>query len=154
MAAWLPPNISHHDLLPHTLRPSPAVNSRPPPGTAVPSLRSSSQLFTFPGLASCPGCIGLQQGIVRVVLAPFRLSQISHVLANNLKCFSSVPNSYPDMGIRPQASFTAQVQQVQSCLTLPPFFSLPRLSYRVLRGLYMFLSGGQIPARSQLVFCI
>lgn len=141
MAAWLsskhfPPWSSSHTPSGHL----PAV-SRPPPGTAVPIPTLRLPSWPFPrDLRPCPGCIGLQQGLSVWFSLRSDCHRSAAVLPNNLKCFSSVPSSYPDMGIWPLLQFpTAQVQQVQSCS--PP--SLFPFSTSWVLWLYMFLSGGQ-----------
>ena len=152
MTAWLSSKgIPHHDLLPHISSGHlPAVNSRPPPGIAFPSLCASSQLLHIPGdLGPCPGYIGLQQGLSVCFSLHSDCHRAAAVLSNSLECFSAVPNSNPDMGSDPCFGFSAAQGQVQSCspslLFFPSSLVLPSFAW-----IYIFLSGGQglLPALS------
>ena len=126
-----------HSLLPHIpwIRLS-TVNSSPHPGIAPQSLNSSSQLLRLLGdLHSCPECVWLWQGLS--VLIPFRLPQIS-CFTLSLKCFSSNPDSCPDVGIRPLLQSPHLLRACPILLTLL-FFAVVPSSYRVLCGsIYSF----------------
>ena len=138
MAAWLSSTgISHHILLPHIpFACLSAVNSSSCPGIAPRSLRSRSQLLSLPGdLCPCPGYVWLRQGLS--VLIPFRLPQIS-CFTLSLKCFSSNPESCPDVGIRPLLQFPHPLRAGPVLLTLL-FFPLVPSSSQVLCGsIYSF----------------
>ena len=102
MTAWFSSTvISHCNLLPHV--PSgclPAVNSRHPPGIALQSLCSSSQLLHFLGdLHPCLGYVWLGQGLFVLSSLHLACHGSAASLSNSLKCFPTVPNNCPDVGI-------------------------------------------------------
>ena len=86
--------------------------------------------------------------IVCVILIPFRLSLISYFMLS-LKCFSSVPNYCPDMGIRPLLQFLHLPRAGPITLTLffTPYFLYPSKFCMVL----FQLSG--TPTCCQFMFC-
>ena len=133
MAACLSPTgISHHNLLPHIPSISlSTANSSPQPGTAPQSLNSSSSCCTFQ-VTGVPvrGKYGCGKDCLILVL--FRLPQIS-CLTLSLKCFSSDPDSCPNVEIRPLLQFPRLLRAGPVLLTLL-FFSLVPSSYRVLHG--------------------
>ena len=141
MAAWFSfTGTSHHSLLPdillgHLL----AVSCRPYPGMAPQSLPYSFQpLCLLRDPHTFLGCIWLWQGL-SVILTPFRLPQINFFTLS-FKCFSSEPNSCPDIGIGPLLQFPHLLRTgpVPLALLFPP--TLP-LFYRVLCGsIYSFPS--------------
>ena len=156
MTAWLSSKgIPHHDLLPHIFSGHlPAVNSRPLPGIAFPSLRASSQLLHIPGdLGPCPGCIGLQQGLSVCFSLHSDCHRPAAVLSNSLECFSAVPNSYPDMGIWPLLQFPHSSGAGSVLLTLPPLFPFLTCLTEFCVDLYIPFWWSGSPACSQLVFC-
>ena len=137
-AAWFSSTgLSHHNLLAHV--PSgcvPEVNSKPHPGIVPQSLCSSSQLLCLLGdPRPCPH--GCNRDCVSLI--PIRLSQIS-CFTLSLKCFLSVPNLCPCVGIRPLLQFPppakGRFSPMKSSLSPPTSFVLPRFA--------LFFSGGQV----------
>ena len=124
--------ISHSDLLPHV--PSghlPRVHSILP-GDALQSLRSSSQPPRVPGDLS-----RVCRAAARIAWFLFHLDchRSAAALSTSLRCFSSVPNSCPDVGMIP-ASVPLPLGAGPVLLTLCPL--LPS-SYPVLhRSIYSF----------------
>ena len=94
-------SISHCNLLPQV--PSghlPTVNSRPCPGIALQSLCSNALPLCFLGdLHPCPGYIQLQPGLAMWFSFHSYCHRPAASLSNGLRCFTSVPNSCPDVGI-------------------------------------------------------
>ena len=79
--------------------------------------------------------------IVCVILIPFRLSQIS-CFTLSLKCFSSVLNNCPDVGIGPLLQFLYPRRAGPVLLTLffpPTSFILPSFGW-----FYTFFPSGQV----------
>ena len=112
--------ISHHNLLPHipSIRLS-TVNSSPHPGIAHQPLNSSSQPLHLPG--TCIPVLGMD-GCNEdcLILIPFRLPQIS-CFTLSLKCFSSDPDSCPNVGSGPLLQFPHSTKG-RSSLTNTPVF--------------------------------
>ena len=78
----------------------PAVNSRPHPGIALQSLCSSPQPLQFLGdLHPCVGYVGPRQGLSVRFSLHSACQRSAAALSNSLKCFSSVPNNFPDVEI-------------------------------------------------------
>ena len=75
-----------------------AVNSSPRPGIAPQSLHSRSQTLCL--LGDLCSCLGYDCAKDRLILLPFRLPQIS-CFTLSLKCFSSYPDNFPDVGSDP-----------------------------------------------------
>ena len=138
MAPWLSSTgISHHNLLPHI--PSihlSTVNSSPRTRIAPQFLNSSSQPLHLPGgLCPCLGYAWLCKDCL--ILIPFKLPQIS-CFTLGLKCFSSDPDSCPNVEIGPLLQFP---HPLRAGPVLIIHLSLPLVpsSYEVLRGcLYSF----------------
>ena len=144
MAAWFSYTvISNHDLLLHVpLGHLPAANSRPHPGicSPVPTLQLPAAVLSR-GLASLSTvCM-----IVARLSLWFSFQQDCHwsaaSLPNSLKCFSSAPNIFLDVGIWPLLQFPHSPGAGPVLLTLlppppPHFFILPSSSW-----FYIFISG-------------
>ena len=100
-------------------------------------------MLQFPATVPSKGPMSLSgvrmavKRIVCVILIPFRKSQIS-CFTLSLKCFSSVLNNCPDVGIGPLLQFPYLLGAGPVLLTLL-FFPLLPSSYRVLGGsIYYF----------------
>ena len=85
--------------------------------------------------------------IVCVILIPSGPSQVSY-LSNSLKCFTSVPNSCPDVGIWPLLQ--VQIQSYSLSFFSPASF-LCSTEFCII--LYILFWWRGTPACSQLVFC-
>ena len=86
----------------------------------------------FRGLASLLGLGMAAARIVCVILTPFRLSQVSYFTLS-LKCFSSVPNNCPTVGIRPLFQFP-HLARAGPVLETLLFFALLPSSYWISHG--------------------
>ena len=106
MASWFSStSISHHNLLPHV-----------PWTISLQSIEDLTLGLLHNPYAPPPNCCASREPtslsgvhmvaarIVCLILILFRLSLISYFMFS-LKCFSSVPNNCPDMGIRPLIQF-------------------------------------------------
>ena len=140
----------HHYLLPCIPSISlSAVNSSTRPGIAPHSPNSSSQLLWLPGdpvggmYGCCKDCL---------ILIPFRLPQISCFIPS-LKCFSSDPDSCPDvgMGLLPQFPHPPRAGPVLLTLLFSPWFFHPP---EFCVGLYILFHWSDPPVHSQLVLCM
>lgn len=134
MAAWL---SSKHSPMIFFLTPPaghlPAVSSRPPLGLLSHPYGSSSQLLHIQGTCVPVRVHRAAARIVRVVLAPFRLSQISCCTRQQSQVLLLCPKQLSRYGDLTLLQFpTAQVQQVQSCSPSSLFPS--SLVLQVLRG--------------------
>ena len=154
MTAWFSfTGTSHHSLLPdiplgHLL----AVSSRPYPGMAPQSLPYSFQpLCLLRDPHNFGGCIWLWQGL-SVILTPFRLPHINFFTLS-LKCFSSEPNSRPDIEIGPLLQFPHLLRTgpVPLALLFPPRPFLCSTEFCVV--LYILSLRPGTLAHSQLVMC-
>ena len=101
-------------------------------------------------------CVAVAR-IVCVILIPFRLSQIS-LFTLSIKCFSSVPNNCPNVGIRPLLHFSnpPRAGQVLLALLSPPPCFLHLMEFCMV--LYIIFQWSGTPACSQLMlfkhFCV
>ena len=118
--------------------------------TPIPMLQLPAIVLSR-GLASLSGVHMAAVRIVCVILIPFRLSQIS-CFTLSLKCFSSVPNNCPDVGITPLLQFLYPPRAGLVLLTLLVSPLLPS-SCQVLCGSTYFFWWSGSPACSHLVFC-
>ena len=107
--------ISHHSLLPHISLIHLCSQQQPSPWdcSTIPKLQLPAAAPSR-GPVSLSRDVWLWQGLS--VLIPFRLPQIS-CFTLSLKCFSSNPDSYPNVGIRPLLQFSHCGGQVQSCFS-------------------------------------
>ena len=136
MAAWLSSTgISHHNFLSHipSVRLS-AVNSSPRPWIAPQSYAPAPShcAFTCVPVQGTYGC-----GKDCLILIPFKLPQISYFTLS-LKCFSSDPDSCPNVEIGPLLQFPDPLR-AGPVLIIHLFLPLVPSSYEVLCGsLYSF----------------
>ena len=84
-------------------------------------------------------CVAVAR-IVCVILVPFRLSQIS-LFTLSLKCFSSVPNNYPDGEVGPLLLNPPRAGQVLLSLLFFPAISFILWSFV---WFYILFSSGQV----------
>ena len=135
--------ISHCALFPHvSLGCRPSVSNRLHPGLVLQCLWSSSQPLHIPGdLYPCPGYIGLWQGFFVWFSFHRDCHRSAAALCNSLKCFSTVPNNCPNLGVLPRPQYPNLWGHVQSC-SLSSFSptSFVLLSFA---WIYVFLSSGQ-----------
>ena len=76
------------------------INSSLCPGIGFQSICPSSPLPCVPGeLGPCPGNLVLQQGLSVWFSLHSDCRRSAVALSHSLKCFSSVPNNCPDVGI-------------------------------------------------------
>ena len=116
--------ISHCALFPHVpLGHPPSVNNRLHPGLVLQCLWSSSLPLHIPGdLYPCPGFIGLWQGLSVWFSFHRDCHRSAAALCNSLKCFSTVTNTCPNLGVLPSASVPQSPRACSVLLTLL-FFS-------------------------------
>lgn len=134
--------ISHCALFHVPLGRLPSVNNRLHPGLVLQCLWSSSQqLHILVDLYPCPRYIGLWQRLSMWFSFHQDCHRSAAALCNSLKCFSTVPNNCPNLGVLPLPQYPNPWGHVQSC-SLSSFSptSFVLLSFA---WIYVFLSSGQ-----------